>query len=519
MKKALVSKLMLIGCAALFLCVQSASAAVVKYTLTPNQLPKNTTLDVAATTKVFSTQDVVIANPALRKARSVTFTGTATAGTKSIAPGQICAWVKYSDNKTTARCFKTPTYISKSAKLTITLPLNVAKTIAFMHVEVQATGKKQTNFTLSNVTAVLSVPAAALKVPFNPNAAPFVTNAPVLSYGDPIENNLSPVIPSSTDTTRTNASTLMLQNNTVFIAGGTVAGKNVDTVDIFDVQNRKLTTLGAVGHYGTVATAMLNNGNVLLAGGYTGPDVTTPNVWLTTYSPVNKSLITSNLQFAHAPVGIVVLSDEAVLFLQGSSDCDADGRITHYPAQIYHPLNNTMTPTNIMGGSVGTKLKNGLVLVRGFKGCAVNAVTGGFSTLYSSDAKMYDGTSNTLNTVNNSYSYPNAGRQGPKPRQGILLRNGNVFFADYGSTTGYTVFQTFSPVGGGTFVSDAQPLSVDAGAPIYENSNGTITLFNGQTGTFNTYNPNNKTLTGQTSTETSAIVTVPNGNSIFAVVK
>ena len=99
------------------------------------------------------------------------------------------------------------------------------------------------------------------------------------------------------------------------------------------------------------------------------------------------------------------------------------------------------------------------------------------------------------------------------------MKNGNAFFADYGSTTGYTVFQTFNPVAGGTFVSDAQVLNQDPGAPLYENANGTITLFNSLTGTFNIYNPSTKMLTALSAPETSAIATIPNGNSIFAVVK
>lgn len=504
--------------------VQPASAEAIKYALTPNQLPKNTTLNVAATKQVFSTQDVTIANPALRKARSVTFTGVATSKTKAVAVGQLCAWVQYTDNKTASRCVRTPTYISKSRKLSIVLPLNVSKTIKYMHAEVQALGKKQTTFTIGNLSAVLSVPAAALKVPYVPAENP-VVNSNTNTVGDFTTNNTANSNSSQkdktiTDTTRANASALMLQNNTVLIAGGSVNGTNVDTVDIFDLQNRSLTTLGANGHYGTVAAATLNNGLAYIAGGYTGPTVTTPNVWLSVYSPVSKTLsVMPRLQFAHAPVGIVVLSDELVLFLEGASDCDSDGHITQYPAELYHVLNNTMTPTNIMGGSVGTKLKNNLVLVRGFKGCAGNSVTGGFTTLYSSDAKMYDASSNSINDTSNSYSYPNAGRQGPKPRAGIVLKNGNVFFADYGSTTGYTVFQTFNPTAGGTFASDAQVLNQDPGAPLYENANGTITLFNSQTGTFNTYNPSTKVLTPLSAPETSAIATIPNGTSLFAVVK
>ncbi len=209
---------------------------------------------------------------------------------------------------------------------------------------------------------------------------------------------------------------------------------------------------------------------------------------LTIHAPVARSISSSGIALAHPATAAAALTNGNILFLEGESKCDESGHFDRYAAEVYNPATHALSATSLLGGTVAHLLPNGLVLVRGFKGCTMNAVTGAFITAFSNDAKLYNA-SGMLMSAASSYAYPNAGRQGPEPRAGILLKNGTIFFSDYGGQTGVTVFQTYNATTD-SFTSDAQTLGYDPGAPILEMDNGKILL--GSSGTYYTYDPATK---------------------------
>ncbi len=494
------------------LLIGTPTFAATKYTNTTNFFGKGTPFYVASMPDNFSTLSLPLPGDKDISAKTLTVAATVTSKTRTIARGQLCVWVRYASQKTSSKCLRMPTYIPKAGKrMILVVPLNEKEIISYGHLQVQTLTKKEVDVTLTKLSAVFTLKPNGMRAKVYPTT--YTNN----------DGQSDVVVPATTPvpTARVGATTLALNNNAVLIVGGSVNGVRVDSADLYDLNSKTLTTLGSIGHYGPVAATVMNNGNVLITGGYVGVSGGNENLYVTVYSPLTRTFrVIPNLLLAHAPTAAVVLSDKEVLLLEGASNCDSSGKTTPYRGEIFHPLNEIITPSGVLGGSVGTLLQEGQVLVRGFKGCVANAVTGAFSTLYSDDAKVYTAGSNSIEGTGSSYAYPNAGRQGPPPRAGIKLKNGNLFFADYDKSTGYTVFQTFVYTGGGNFVTDAQPLNDDAGMPLYEDQNGKIVLYDTTRGIYSIYDPATKAITANTSPADAArVILIPNNDKNFVVVK
>lgn len=221
---------------------------------------------------------------------------------------------------------------------------------------------------------------------------------------------------------------------------------------------------------GATATA-LPNGDVLVAGGYTGtPTAPTPSAGAWLYVPSSRAWASAgSLPVARYDATATLLANGTVLV--------AGGLTGGYPssatssAEIYNPANNTWTATQAMlvarFGAVARRLPNGDVLVAGGDtGSAGDASNTSSAELYEPATGSWAATS--------SLPYPTAFAQVATLQNGDILVNGGV--SDYytaagsGPATGAT--KTYDPATG------AWSLSTSSGAGRYDAT--AVVLANGK---------------------------------------
>ena len=313
--------------------------------------------------------------------------------------------------------------------------------------------------------------------------------------------------------TRSSPVSILLPNNKVLVMGGSNSGSYLQTAELYDPGTGLFVATGTMSRYGATTATILQDGRVLVAGGYTNPAGTIDNLTLEIYDP-NTGLFTSpGASLVSKPYSAALLSNNGkVLFAEGATDYDPnDGTNTIYMAQTYDPSGNTVANSTFNGGTLLSVLNDGKILIRGFKARLTNAVFGNYYTVYRADAKIYDPVGNTTNNVGQSYKYNDG--SSPPPRQGLLLADHTFLFADFDSHTGYTVFQVYDPVGQ-TFTSTAIGDSTDDGIPLKElSAGGNILLGAARYGFFNTYDPS-----GQTVTSPHAITVYQHGTGVVETV-
>lgn len=426
------------------------------------------------------------------QATALTVTALARSDAKA-GRGQLCAVAVYTDASSASRCAALPSILKKVSMVKMQLSLNPKKKVAYVHLTLQSTSKSTSIFTIDNVSGSLTVPIEPqTKTPSTPTST--------------IQTSPSSTAPTSTSVVQSDRleappASVVLNNGNVLLIGGTQNGSDVNTIAVYTAKTHTAADVGTSAHYGAPLLVVLKNGTVLIAGGYSSAKGHNPNTAIELFSEDTQVVTKLSASLAHAPVSATLLADGSVLFLESASACDVDGHIAQNTAEIYNPITKQVSATKLGGGTVAAALNNNLVLVRGIKGCAANSVVGGFATAVSSDAKLFNPTDAAVKAIaggsfsgtGNSYAYPNAGRIAPDPRPGLLLKNGTVFFADYGTANGVTVFQSFDP-DRAVFDSDAQTLGYDPGVPVYEQSDGKILLVNKIQNTFYLYDPIVKTL-------------------------
>ena len=324
--------------------------------------------------------------------------------------------------------------------------------------------------------------AAPVQAPAStPTPAPQNYAGPFVSVGAMVSARVSPV-------------TTVLRDGSVLVVGGTQAGNSLQTAEVYDPLTQRFSaTAGNMARFGATTATLLQDGSVLVAGGTNGPLGGGTNLSLETYDSMSGQFTATGVSLTSAPKAAVLLASGKVLFLEGYDSCDNDGRIVAHEAELYDPQQKTVTFQNFSGGTVGVLLASGKVLVRGLMGCKVNAVTGGYFSVYSSHAKVFDPLAglggSAQETSGRSFTYPDG--QGPVPSSGLVLNDGTVFFSDYlGGTTYYQVYDPLLD----TFSLSSQVVA-SRSTPVVELGNGTLLLADFSNGGVDSYDPSNQILT------------------------
>lgn len=434
-------------------------------------------------------------------ATAYTVTAKVQATAKGNGAAQLCAAAIYTTNASVVRCAAIPAATTKATSLKLVVPIGVKKQIKFAQLYVKSLAKKEAQISITDIKGTFTLPESSLALlPPPPLTQPLPVPVPTPAPGpEPVpaptpapspEPTPSPVAPTLSGYMPAAA---VLASKKILIVGGGENGAAVDTAVLYDQDTKTTTVVTSTGHFGSPLVLALVDGTAVIAGGSTNAAGTDPNLNIDIYSPI-IGLTRFGLPLAFAPVSMTLLPNGNILFLQGASKCDSIGQTMTRIAQIYKPVQRQFTNANIPGGAVANQLPSGSLLIRGFTGCMSNAVTGAFDNGFSNMVRVYNPGPDSLNGTNSSYAYPDAGQQAPEPRKGITLKDGTIFYADYGATTGITAFQVYKP-SSATFVSETQTLGYDPGAPVYEAMDGKILLANTKNNTFYWYAPATKAVT------------------------
>jgi hypothetical protein len=264
-----------------------------------------------------------------------------------------------------------------------------------------------------------------------------------------------------------------LASGNVLVVGGSASGNYLQTAEIYN-SGTFTASAHTMSRYGAETATLLQDGTVLIAGGYTTAGGPTDNLTLEIYDPIADTFTLTGTSLGHRPKTAVLLNSGKVLFLEGYSDCTNVGALSAYAAQIFDPSDSSVSAAGFGGGSVANLLQDGTVLVRGIMGCLNDGIFGSYSNAYSATAAIYDPVGSSLTTTTGeSYKFGNG--VGPTPRTGIRLANGKVFFSDFYQSGTLNFFQLYDPASQ-TFSSTLRAGEADSGLPVKVLSGGEILL-------------------------------------------
>lgn len=231
---------------------------------------------------------------------------------------------------------------------------------------------------------------------------------------------------SSAGNGRTYGEAVKLQNGKVLFVGGLNYTKSAE---IYDPTTNLFTLANGLALRGRqrFTTTLLNNGQVLITGGYDG---TSDNATSELYDPISESFrSTGNMMSKRSDHTATKLNDGTVLIVGGFGVGGATG--ISNTAEIYNPITGTFTRTTgnlnkVRQQHTATLLNNGKVLI---VSGVTNSGSGNFAT---SDAELYDPATKTFTLIN----MPSG--NGRLFHQATLLANGKVLITG-GTTSNYLV--------------------------------------------------------------------------------
>jgi len=250
---------------------------------------------------------------------------------------------------------------------------------------------------------------------------------------------------------RTYGGVVKLQNGKVFFIGGNNYTK---TAEIYDPTTNMFTLTNGITSRGRSrsTTTLLNNGQVLITGGYDG---STHSASCELYDPNSDTFrSTGNMSSGRSNHTATKLSDGTVLIVGGYDPGKFTVNGISNTAEIYNPITGTFSRTTgnlnkVRQQHTATLLNNGKVLI------VSGATNTGSSNFTSSDAELYDPTTKTFTLINIS-----AGT-GRIFHQATLLANGKVLITggskfDYSET--YADGLIFDPITN-TFYTEASSMT------------------------------------------------------------
>ncbi|HTS11247.1 MAG TPA: kelch repeat-containing protein [Candidatus Limnocylindrales bacterium] len=219
----------------------------------------------------------------------------------------------------------------------------------------------------------------AMNEPHSEHAAALLANGKVLVVGgspgnvaelyDPATGTFTPTTGQLIVGGRWGCTATLLNDGTVLIAGGrddedVWDGYPLNDAELFDPATGNFTATGAMNQFRYNHTAtLLNNGKVLVTGGFNGSPV--PDAEL--FDPAAGSFSgTGNMGTPRADHTATLLNDGTVLVAGGFSYTPPG---SFSSAEVFDPATNKFAPTGPMGaprfGHTATLLNSGLVLVTG----------------------------------------------------------------------------------------------------------------------------------------------------------
>jgi len=199
---------------------------------------------------------------------------------------------------------------------------------------------------------------------------------------------------------------------------------------------------------GYQTATLLNNGKVLIAGGYSGaggPMVSSAEL----YDPATGQFsLTGNMTTRRSAHSATLLTNGKVLIAGGNGDSDAyspPGSMQRlWPAgtaaELYDPTTGAFTATGVMVYSrdfhTATLLNDGKVLLAGGQECSGSACP-------TPTAELYDPTTGTFTATGNMSGYTS-----PPGLRAALLNNGTVLFVGGYYGLGPTAAQLYDPTTG-----------------------------------------------------------------------
>ncbi len=230
-------------------------------------------------------------------------------------------------------------------------------------------------------------------------------------------------LPSMT-TARAGHTATLLSNGQVLIAGGVVcSGGNCTELSSAEIYDPTVGRFVAIGDMttarGSHTATVLNDGTVLLAGGFNGNGISSAEI----YNPANGRFTeTATMTVARFGHTATLLPDGEV-FIAGGRSCEGANCISNpatQTAEVYDPGRRQFFAAGNLAEArtqhTATLLQDGRVLITGGRSCSGDCE--GDSTLQ--DASIYDPATGQF-TAGGEMSTPRAGQQS------IALPDGNVF--------------------------------------------------------------------------------------------
>lgn len=265
---------------------------------------------------------------------------------------------------------------------------------------------------------------------------------------------------TSMTTARAGHTATLLSNGQVLIAGGVLCNQGnceqLSSAEIFDPSKQRFRATGNMTTArGSHTATLLNDGTVLLAGGFNGNGQGLSSAEI--YYPANGKFTATGTMVAARYVHTATLLPGGGVFIAGGRSCEGcKSNPAARIAEVYDPSRGEFFAAENLGEArtlhTATLLPDGRVLIAGGRSCAGDCE--GARTLQDSD--IYDPANGTY-TAGSDMSVPRAGHKS------VALPDGSVFIyggvdcggrSDCQSLSTGDLFQAssvnFTPVTGGT---------------------------------------------------------------------